>query len=110
MSGSDAEVKDADAAVAKFQRDLRRSIFRAGFKLDPKRIPSNMSYRLFWNMLTGREEARHVWLVEAGWDTSWLFHNWHQLPAELKLDLCRIRPEHLSELVQKGSEMARRNL
>ena len=36
-------------------------------------------------------ENRHKWLVAAGWDPAgWIFHNWHQLPRNLKLDFCLV--------------------
>jgi len=43
-----------------------------------------------WRLMArkGDYEDRQKWLALAGWDPAWVFHNWKQLPEQLRADLC----------------------
>lgn len=94
-----------EVLVDKFKRRLIKNIRASGEVYDPQHVPSQIAMRLLWNAMRGREEARQAILIEAGWDTGWLFHNWHQLPPELKADLCHIDPGKTTEILSKARAM-----
>jgi ABC-type proline/glycine betaine transport system substrate-binding protein len=65
-------------------------------------VRSDFSCGYIWSLFgrKGRFDTRQEWLILTTWEPSWVFHNWNQLPHELKLELCKIPLEKLEEMAK----------
>ncbi len=63
-------------------------------------VRADLSYGYIWQLFgrKGRFDTRQEWLILTTWDPAWVFHNWNQLPHDLKLELCKVSLAKLEEM------------
>ena len=62
----------------------------------------DLTYGWIWQLMGRKDrfDTRQDWLVLTSWDPAWVFHNWDQLPQDLKLELCKIPLAKIEEMAK----------